>query len=53
MKGQDEMTIYAELIKDIDPTADVEAVLDIADEFFRYFGEMSRDEWKFCIEAAK
>lgn len=44
---------YAETILSIDPNADVELVGDIADANFRYFSEMSRNDWERCVAAAK
>jgi len=44
---------YADLIKEIDPSADVELVGDIADDNFRYFSKMTRAQWEMCVEAAK
>ena len=40
------------MIKQIDPTANVERVMDIADANFRYFGEMTRTQWEACIRHA-
>ena len=45
--------IYSEIILQIDPSADVELVADIADENYRYLAEMSRSDWLMCIRAAK
>jgi hypothetical protein len=43
---------YAELILSIDPNADVERVGDIADAHFRYFSEMTQNDWERCVAAA-
>lgn len=44
---------YRKIILEIDPSADVELVGDIADEDFRYFSKMTRADWAACVEAAK
>ena len=43
---------YADLIRAIDPNADVERVGDVADDLFRFFGEMTEDDWRVCIRMA-
>ena len=43
---------YAVLIRSLDPTADVERVGDFADALFRFFGEMTEDDWRVCIRMA-
>lgn len=44
---------YADLIRSMDPDVDVEAVGDIANSLFRYFGEMTIDDWIKCYRMAK
>ena len=43
---------YADLIRSIDPNADVERVGDVADELFRFFGEMTEADWRECVRLA-
>lgn len=43
---------YADLIRSIDPDVDVEFVGDIANDTYRYFSEMSRDDWVDCVQIA-
>lgn len=44
------MQIYVDFIKKLNPNVDPEAVLDVADELYRYFGEMTVGEWEVCID---
>ena len=46
------MKIWHDYIKAIDPNIDPEKVLNIADDCFRIFGEMSREEWVWCVREA-
>ena len=39
------------VILEIDPSADVERVKDFASEAFRFFSEMTREEWAECVRA--
>jgi len=47
-----DMKIWHDYIKAIDPNIDPEKVLDVADDCFRIFGEMSHAEWLFCVKEA-
>ena len=47
------MQVYADTIKAIDATADVRLVMDIADEIYRFFGEMSEADWRECVALSK
>lgn len=46
------MQVYHDYIKGMNPKVDPEAVLNIADEMYRYFGEMTAGEWQICIDIA-
>lgn len=53
-KGDRQMPqCYIDTIREIDASVDVELVGDIADEMFRFFSSMSRDEWAECVAIAK
>lgn len=49
LTGND-MQIYHDYIKGLNPKVDPEAVLNVADELYRYFGEMTAGEWQICID---
>ena len=46
------MAAYEQIIKQISADADVERVLDIADANFRFFAEMTSQDWAACVAAA-
>lgn len=47
------MKIWHDYIRKLDPKVDPEAVLDVADELYRIFGEMTAGEWQVCIDIVK
>lgn len=44
------MCIYSDFVAKLNSKVDPEAVLDIADELYRYFSEMTVGEWQICID---
>ncbi len=44
---------YINIIREIDPTVDPEAVGNIADAQYRYFSRMTRQQWANCVNEAK
>ena len=47
------MKIWHDYINKIDPSVNPEAVLDVADDLYRYFSEMSREQWVECVNIVK
>jgi hypothetical protein len=44
------MCVYTDFVKKLNPNVDAEAVLDVANDLYRYFGEMTVGEWEVCID---
>lgn len=45
------MNFRVEMIQKLDPTVSVRAVMNVADNRFRFFNDMTVENWAECIEA--